>query len=177
MINESTTDGSIETLLMVTKLGANQGIFNDTMVREVKGEFMAGIRGSLKLELPKIPTEHQQEFKKVMGFILNPIERVSTIVGLIDSLSKMVIVKKSLFKRYNVHENINESINFNKVFSGLKQKLSNTKEDFSIWWNKNSKSVIKAIADYLIKFVMGTLNSVAIAITQNHKKGQHASKI
>jgi hypothetical protein len=166
MLNESTTDGTIETLLMVTKLGATQGIFNDTMVREVKGEFMAGIRGSLKSELPKIPAEFQQEFKKIMGFVLNPMERINTIADFITALSKMVIVKKGLYKRFGIRENINESSNFNKILNGLKQKLKQGKDSIVGWWDVNKGDIVTIIAKFLVSVVIGILRGVLGASTK-----------
>jgi len=171
MINESTTDGTLESLLLVTKLAAKRGVFNNDLIRQVGDNFIAGIRGSITAEISKVPKENQQEFKKLMGYLLKPMSSINTVQDLVSGLTQMIIVKKSVFKRFGVSENINEGLSskhkaiIDKVKNSLKQPID-TLTDF---WNKNGKNITIVIAQMLVRIVIGILKSV---ISKGEKKWQ-----
>lgn len=156
MINESTTDGSIESLLQVTQIASKMGVFDDEMVRMVKSDFMSGIKGSLNFDLKKVPKENQNEFKNIISMIMNLVRKVSNVDELLDTITKIVQIKKAVFKRYHVSESISED-KYQNIF---KQIVSTLKNGDTKLWNKNKKSITLLVSDLMISFTMGVLKPI-----------------
>ena len=75
-INESTTDGTIESLIDATKLSMKMGIFNDELLNDVKVNFIEGIKGSLKSETNKLPANKRKEFQGYVNMLSDLLKRL-----------------------------------------------------------------------------------------------------
>lgn len=158
-LNESTTDGTIESLIDVTKIAVNMGVFDDSLLKDVKQNFIQGIRGSLKTETDKIRPEKRKQFKQLMDSLISPLETANTMNKFIMSLELIAKTKDNIVSRLSEGEIILES----RLVNWLKTAKKSSKD----WWETNKKNIVKKISDILINIFKGIFSTAATHINES----------
>lgn len=162
LLNESTTDGSIESLLQVTRIATRMGVFDDEMIRDVKHDFIAGISGILKFDLSKVPSDKKKEFKNVVSMIIKLMQQTTDMNSFVKTLTQITHIKTALFRKYGISENLNESKTgkYKKIFKNLSHKLTTLKTNVDDWWNSNKQDIKDNIVNFLHLFVGAILKNL-----------------
>jgi hypothetical protein len=161
-ISESTTDGTIESLIEVTKLSMTMGIFDDQLLKDTRGNFISGIEGSLKSEVRKIPSDKKKEFTEYMKALIGPLEKVETMAQLLSAMYSISAAKSNILDRMSVEEALNES----KILDWLKKAKTATAE----WWQRNKSTILYTILEVLARIIIEILFAVLRAITKSDVK-------
>jgi hypothetical protein len=161
-ISESTTDGTIESLIEVTKLSMTMGIFDDQLLKDTRGNFISGIEGSLKSEVRKIPSDKKKEFTGYMKALIGPLEKVETMAQLLSAMYSISAAKSNILDRMSVEEALNES----KILDWLKKAKTATAE----WWQRNKSTILYTILEVLARIIIEILFAVLRAITKSDVK-------
>lgn len=158
-LNESTTDGSVEALIEVTKLSMKMGIFNDEILRDVQDNFVGGVEGSLKGELRKIPSDKKAEFNGYMEALMGPLRKAKTMAQFLSALASVSAAKNNILARMAVEAPMNES----KIVNWLKDAYKQSSE----WWQRNKSEIITTIIELLVQIVIEILFAVLRALLKS----------
>ena len=151
-INESTTDGSLDSLIDVTRIAINMGVFNDKLFTSMKETMITGIKGSIKTERKKVQKENLTQFIKLTDSLLQPLQEATTINSFLNSLIQISEAKDNIIKRLKINEIINESKIIN-YFRKIKNKTKN-------WWQNNISEIKKKMETVLISFLSKLIQNV-----------------
>lgn len=152
-VNESTTDGTIENLIDATKIAMNMGVFDDTLLQDVKSDFISGVKGSLKTETGKVPQDRKKEFQKFMDSLIMPLDKAKTMSQFLSALKTIAVTKNNILKRLNIQESLTEG----KISDFLKDLKSKGAD----WLETNKKKLIDSIVSTLISWITGISRDVA----------------
>ena len=155
-INESTTDGTIESLIDVTKLSMQMGIFNDELLHDVREDFINGVEGSLKSAIGKLNSVQKKEFNMYAEAMMGPLRKVKTMAQFLSALGAIASAKDNILSRMELQEALNEG----KISDWLKKAKTATAE----WWERNKSSIISTIIEILVQFVLNILFAVLNAL-------------
>lgn len=161
-ISESTTDGTIESLIEVTKLSMSMGVFNDELLKDTRENFISGIEGSLKSEVRKIPSDKKKEFTGYMTALIGPLKKVETMAQLLSAMYSISAAKSNILNRMSVEEALNES----KILDWLKKAKTATTD----WWDRNKSTILYTILEVLARIIIEILFAVLRAITKSDVK-------
>jgi hypothetical protein len=160
-IDESTTDGTIDSLLNATRVAWSMGVFDDEFFKYLISDFIMGIRSSMKYELYDIPKENHGIFLKYADILIKPIEQSKDMKSFISALKNVVIAKNNIVKRLQLNEvHIIESSKFKLAFDSFKRLASQPNDIINDWWVRNKNKILKLIVEYLIKYIIGTLSLI-----------------
>lgn len=161
-IAESTTDGTIESLIEVTKISMKMGVFDDALLKDMRQNFIGGIEGSLKSEMAKIPNDKKSEFKGYMEALIGPLKKVETMAQLLSAMGSIAAAKSNIVKRMTLDESLNES----KILDWLKKAKTATAD----WWQRNKSTILYTILEVLARIIIEILFAVLRAITKSDVK-------
>lgn len=154
-INESTTDGTIESLIDATKIATKMGVFTDDLLKEVKQNFISGARASLKTEKSKLPSDKRNEYQKLMDSLIDPLEKANSMSKFIKALQIISVTKNNILDRLGVDESLVES----KILTWFKD----AKKQSADWWKENIAMIIEKIS----KVLLSLINNISDKIVQN----------
>lgn len=151
-IYESTTDGTIESLIDVTKFSMRMGIFDDDLLRDVVDDFVRGVEGSLKGQTNKLTNQQKKEFDGYVEAMMNPLRKSKNMNQFLGALSSIAIAKNNILKRMEMTESLDESVIINWL-----RKAKNATAD---WWDKNKYAIVSTIVEVLVQIVIEVLFAV-----------------
>ena len=96
LVNESTTDGTIESLIKVTKISMGMGIFDDRLLKSSKSNLILGISGALKGETSKLPTDKQKEFVGYVNALMKPLQKANTMEQFLRAMINVADTKNNI---------------------------------------------------------------------------------
>lgn len=161
-IFESTTDGSIESLVDVSKIAIQMGIFDDKLFSEMKDTMISGVRGSLKSGLSKISSTDKNKMAKYTNSLLGPLESAKDMKEFLSALIAVGKTKDALIKNLTLTESLLES----KISDWLKKAKNATVN----WWKNNAYDIAMFIARILIQILVEILFAVLRSITKSDIK-------
>lgn len=160
-VDETITDGTIDSLLNATRIAWQLGVFDDEFFKYIVGDFIKGIRSSLKYELYDIPKENHNTFLRYADILIKPIEASKDMQSFMSAVTKVVTAKNNIVKRLRMTETyIVESSKFKSAFDGFKRVVSSSNGKLDDWWIRNKDKILKLIVEYLIKYIIGVLSIV-----------------
>lgn len=159
-INESTTDGSIESLIQATRIAVKMGIFDEEFFGEMKSDVIHGVNGALRAEVTNIPPENKQEFMSFVEIIMKPIHQANTMRDMIDTLIKVSVIKQGVVKRLQLVESLNEALDFRVIFDTAKKALNTTKKKAMMWWEDHKESFLQEVINFLVNYILRFLAAV-----------------
>jgi hypothetical protein len=155
-INESTTDGSIDSLIDVLKTSLNFGIFDDNMLKDIKDDFISGIEGSMKTEVVKLPAEKRKEFQKYSKQLMGPLEKADTLASFLSAMISVSAAKENIVNRLSIKESLDES----KVADFFRNIHKKSKD----WWEDNKSKIflfiIEALANIIVKILFAIIGAL-----------------
>jgi hypothetical protein len=158
-VNEAIADGSIESLIDVMKTSLNFGIFDDSMISDIKDDFLAGIRGSMKGEVSKLPTNKKQEFEMYSSQLMKPLEKAKTLGQFLSAMISVASAKENIMKRLSIKESINES----KISDFFKNIHRKSKE----WWEDNKHRIFLTLIELLAQIIVEILFAILRAFLKS----------
>jgi len=158
-INESTTDGTIESLIDATKLSMKMDIFNDELLNDVKVNFIEGIKGSLKSETNKLPANKRKEFQGYVNMLIGPLEKANTMGKFLGAMLSVSNAKNNIMDRLSIEEALQES----KVLDWLKS-IKNKAAD---WWDDNKYTIVTTILEMLAQLLVNILFAILGALLKS----------
>lgn len=154
-LNESTTDGTIEALIEVTKLSMKAGVFNDELLADVKDDFVNGIEGTLKGQTNKLNPQQRKEFNGYVEALMGPLRKANTMAQFLGAMRNVAITKDNIMNRM-----LSESINASSILNMLKNAKSATIE----WWQRNKYDIVGKIVEMLVRIVLEILFGILRAL-------------
>lgn len=158
-IFESTTDGSIESLVDVSKIAIQMGIFDDKLFSEMKDTMISGVKGSLKSGLSKVSSTDKNKMAKYANSLLGPLESAKDMKEFLIALIAVGKTKDALIKNLALTESLLES----KMGDWLKKAKNATVS----WWKDNAYDIAMFIARILIQILVEILFAVLRSITKS----------
>jgi len=158
-INESTTDGTIESLIKVTQISMDMGIFDDKLLKNSKYNLISGVSGALKGETSKLPTDKRKEFDGYVDALMNPLKKADTMEQFLRALINVADTKNNIFSRLSITEQLNES----KVLDLLKKVKNATTE----WWDAHKDNILLFIAEILAQILVEILFAILRALLKS----------
>jgi DNA phosphorothioation-dependent restriction protein DptG len=160
-INESTTDGTIESLIKVTQISMSMGIFDDRLLKNSKYNLISGVNGALKSETLKLPTDKRKEFNGYVDALMKPLQKADTMEQFLGAMINVADTKNNIFSRLSIIEKLNES----KVLDLLKKVKNATTE----WWNNHKDTILLSIAEILAQILVEILFGILRALLKSDK--------
>jgi hypothetical protein len=165
ILNESTTDGSLESFVYTMRLGIKGGVFTNEMFPLLKKNFLGGVLGSLKGEMSRIPADTKGEFSKYVSQLLKPLENSSNIEQFINRLGLVVDTKNNILSNLGVNEmvmefGVKDSINW------LKSTIKKGKD----WWEENKHSILKVIIELIAQIIVEIIFAILSALMKTKVK-------
>jgi hypothetical protein len=102
ILNESTTDGSLESFIYTLRIGVQSGVFSDEIFKDIKRNLVGGVLGSLKGEIDSIPRPKRKQFLKYVSALIKPIEASTNMNSFINSLGIVADTKNNLIKNLGI---------------------------------------------------------------------------
>lgn len=159
LIYESTTDGTIESLLSTITVAYQLGVFTDTLFNDMKFTFTQTISNVLRSEIKKIPKDAHSEYLKYANALKSPIESATDMKSFIKALSMVVAAKKNIIKRLSIPENhIQENIS--STLNSLKSSIKKLGDDASEWVISNKKKIIGLVVSILTTYIISFLDYI-----------------
>ena len=151
-INESTTDGTIESLIDVTKISMQMGIFDDEILSDVKDNFIRGIEGALKGQTNKLDQQQKREFKAYSDALMGPLKKAKTMDQFVRAMSSIAAAKDNILNRMELANSLDES----KIIDWIKKAKTSTVE----WWQENKGKILLSIIELLTQGIVNILFGV-----------------
>lgn len=158
-INEATTDGTIESLISVSKIAAKMKVFDDDLFREMKDTMINGINGAVRGEAAKLPTDKKKEFEGYADALMDPLRKTNNLAQFISSLKTVAAAKDNIINRLQLEESLMES----RAMDILKKVKDKTVE----WWNTYGKDIALVIAEILVRLIVEVLFAVLRALLKS----------
>jgi len=159
LVNESTTDGTIESLIKVTQISIGMGIFDDRLLKSSKSNLILGISSALKGETSKLPTDKRNEFVGYVNALMKPLQKANTMEQFLRAMINVADTKNNIFSRLSITEQLTES----KVMDLLKKVKTATSD----WLDKNGANILMFIAELLAQIVVEILFAILRALLKS----------
>jgi hypothetical protein len=169
ILNESTTDGSLESFVYTMRLGMQGGVFTNEMFPIMKKNFLGGVLGSLKGEMSKLPADKKGEFSRYVSQLLKPLESSSNIEQFINRLGLVADTKNNILSNLGVNEMVMEFHTKNSV-DWLKATVKSTLKKGKEWWSENKQSILKVIIEILAQIIVEILFAILGALLKTKVK-------
>jgi hypothetical protein len=166
ILNESTTDGSLESFIYTLRIGVQSGVFSDEIFKDIKRNLVGGVLGSLKGEIDSIPRPKRKQFLKYVSALIKPIESSTNMNSFINSLGIVADTKNNLIKNLNISEQIDEG----KLKDGilfLQKRIKSTTDDTKKWWDENKKEIAKYVSRILGQILIEVLFVILRSLLKN----------
>lgn len=148
-LNESTTDGTIESLIKITQISIGMGVFDDELLKNSKYDLVSGVKGTLRGETSKLPVDKRKEFDRYVNALMTPLQNADTMEQFLRAMITIADTKNNIFSRLSITETLNES----KVSDLLKKvKTATTK-----WWDEHKNNIFWYIAEILAQILVEIL--------------------
>jgi hypothetical protein len=169
ILNESTTDGSLESFVYTMRMGIKGGLFTNEMFPIMKKNFLGGVLGSLKGEMGRISTDKKGDFSKYISQLLKPLESSSNIEQFINRLGLVADTKNNILSNLGINEimlefGVKNSINW------LNTTVKNTIKRGNEWWDENKHSILKVIIEILAQIIVEILFVILSALLKTKVK-------
>jgi hypothetical protein len=149
-VNESTTDGTIESLIKITQMSMNMGVFDDKLMsKHSKFDLISGVKGAIKGEVTKLPTDKRKEFDRYADSLITPLENADTVEQLLRAMITIADTKRNIFSKLSITESLNES-----RVSDLLKKVKNATTK---WWDEHKDNLLLYIAEILAQILVEIL--------------------
>jgi hypothetical protein len=155
-MNESITDGSLESFIYTMRIGMKGGIFTDAIFLDIKKNFLGGVIGSLKNEMSKIPADKMKEFGGYVNQLIKPLERSSNIQQFLSNLGMVADTKNNIINRLSISEVVLESTVMNTI-KKLNQSIKSAITGAGEWWDENKSNIILTISEILVQLLVNIL--------------------
>jgi hypothetical protein len=169
IMNESTTDGSLESFVYTMRLGIKGGVFTDDIFPIVKKNFLGGVLGSLKAEMSRIPTDKKQEFSLYVSQLLKPLESSSNMNQFVSRLGMVADTKNNIIARLGISEIVNE-VSIKKSIDWLKGTVKSSIQKGKDWWDENKHSIVKVLIELLAQIIVEILFGILSALLKTKVK-------
>ena len=169
IMNESTTDGSLESFVHTMRLGIKGGVFTDEIFPIVKKNFLGGVLGSLKAEMSRIPTDKKKQFSVYVSQLLKPLESSSNIDQFVSRLGMVADTKNNIIARLGVNELVNE-VSIKKSIDWLKGTVKSTIQKGKDWWDENKHSILRVLIELLAQIIVEILFGILSALLKTKVK-------
>ena len=162
-IYESTTDGTIESLLATIKVAYNLGIFDDAVFKEMKFTFTQTMGDVLQSEIRNIPNTKRAEFMRYANGLRKPIESANDMKSFIKAIVVVIHVKKAIISRLSIEEtNLKENIS--STLRKLKDSISQIGKGSVELGSNYIKKLSLLVVSILVNYISNILRTISTSL-------------
>lgn len=170
IIQESTTDGSLESFIYTMRLGIRSGVFTNAMFRDVKKNFMGGVIGSLKGEMGNLPSEKRTEFMGYVTQLMKPLQNTNSMESFINNLGIVADTKNNIIKRLGIRESMTEG-RIKDRLTWLGNVIKKSANGTTNWWAEHKEQIIQMVSDLLVQILIQILSGILRAVSTPKHSG------